>query len=54
MNRRIFLQQTASMSALALLGIQAQANPNAKSVGLQLYTLRNDIQKEGIEKYWPK
>ncbi len=50
MNRRIFLQQTASMSALALLGIQAQANPNAKSVGLQLYTLRNDIQKEGIEK----
>lgn len=31
-----------------MLGLEAR--PNAKSVGLQLYTLRSDIQKQGIEK----
>ncbi|WP_028522710.1 TIM barrel protein [Runella limosa] len=48
MNRRTFLQSTAGLSALAMLGLEAR--PNAKSVGLQLYTLRSDIQKQGIEK----
>ena len=48
MNRRTFLQITAGLSALAMLGLEAR--PNAKSVGLQLYTLRSDIQKQGIEK----
>ena len=48
MNRRTFLQSTAGLSALTMLGLEAR--PNAKSVGLQLYTLRSDIQKQGIEK----
>ena len=48
MNRRTFLQSTAGLSALSMLRLEA--HPNAKSVGLQLYTLREDIQKQGIEK----
>jgi sugar phosphate isomerase/epimerase len=47
MNRRTFLQ-TSGLATLASLA--AQAAPNAKSVGLQLYTLRDDIGKMGIEK----
>lgn len=50
MKRRTFLQTTAGLGALALLQLQAEANPQAKAVGLQLYTLREDIQKQGIEK----
>ncbi|WP_428657846.1 sugar phosphate isomerase/epimerase family protein [Runella sp.] len=50
MKRRKFLQTTAGLGALALLQLQAEANPQAKAVGLQLYTLRDDIQKQGIEK----
>lgn len=49
MNRRNFLlNTTAGMSVLAL-GQEAMAAP-AKEVGLQLYTLRNEVGKEGIEK----
>lgn len=47
MNRRIFLQT----SGLATLGALAgRAAPTAKPIGLQLYTLRNEIGKMGIEK----
>ncbi len=53
MNRRNFLHNTLGMSALSLLQLEALANPpkpKQKQVGLQLYTLREDIQKQGIEK----
>lgn len=50
MNRRTFLQTAAGLSALTLLGAESEAAKKAKSVGLQLYTLRDDIQKQGIEK----
>jgi sugar phosphate isomerase/epimerase len=49
MNRRNFLQSSLGVSALATLTLNARANPAAKRVGLQLYTLRDDIQKQGIE-----
>ncbi len=49
MKRRTFLQTSAGLGALALLGLKSEANPQAKAVGLQLYTLRDDIQKHGIE-----
>ncbi len=47
MNRRTFLQ-TSGLATLATL--TAQAAPAAKPIGLQLYTLRDDIGKMGIEK----
>lgn len=47
MNRRVFLQ-TSGLAALGALA--AQAAPTAKPIGLQLYTLRNEIGKMGIEK----
>lgn len=50
MNRRTFLQ-TTGVGALAALA--APAAP-AKSIGLQLYTLRDDIGKQGIEKILPQ
>lgn len=50
MNRRFFLQTTAGLSALTLAGLTSEAKPKAKSVGLQLYTLRDDIKTQGIEK----
>lgn len=50
MKRRTFLQTTAGLGALTLLQLHTEANPKAKAVGLQLYTLRDDIQKQGIEK----
>jgi sugar phosphate isomerase/epimerase len=50
MNRRTFLQTTAGLSALTLAGLASEARPKMKSVGLQLYTLRDDIKTQGIEK----
>jgi sugar phosphate isomerase/epimerase len=53
MNRRNFIQNTLGLSALSLLQLDAAAGPRpakTKQVGLQLYTLRDDIQKQGIEK----
>lgn len=51
MKRREFLNKSAAMGALSILQKKAWANPEkTKSVGLQLYTLRDDIQKQGIEK----
>jgi sugar phosphate isomerase/epimerase len=51
MNRRDFIQGSLGLSALSLLQLDALANPTKKkAVGLQLYTLRDDIQKQGIEK----
>lgn len=50
MNRRTFLQTTAGLSALTLAGLSSEARPKMKSVGLQLYTLRDDIKTQGIEK----
>ena len=51
MNRRNFLHTSLSMGALSILQANAWANPEKKkAVGLQLYTLRDDIQKQGIEK----
>lgn len=51
MNRRNFLHTSLSVGALSILQAKAWANPEKKkTVGLQLYTLRDDIQKQGIEK----
>ena len=51
MNRRNFLHTSLSVGALSILQAKAWANPeHHKAVGLQLYTLRDDIQKQGIEK----
>ena len=51
MKRREFLNKSAAMGALSILQMKAWANPElTKTVGLQLYTLRDDIQKQGIEK----
>ncbi len=50
MNRRNFIQTTVGASALVALQADLLAAPHAKTVGLQLYTLRDDIQKQGIEK----
>jgi sugar phosphate isomerase/epimerase len=49
MNRRNFLGTSLGLSALSVLALNANAAPKAKNVGLQLYTLRDDIQKQGIE-----
>jgi sugar phosphate isomerase/epimerase len=50
MNRRNFLQTSAGLSALSLLSFKALSAPDSHAVGLQLYTLRDDIQSQGIEK----
>jgi sugar phosphate isomerase/epimerase len=54
MNRRNFLQSSLGLGALASLPTALNATPfgdapTAKTIGLQLYTLRDDIQKQGIE-----
>lgn len=48
MNRRNFLGSALGLSALSVLALNACAD-KAKTIGLQLYTLRDDIQKQGIE-----
>ncbi|GAB3927606.1 TIM barrel protein [Larkinella terrae] len=48
MNRRNFLGTSLGLGALSVLGVNACA-AKVKPVGLQLYTLREQIQKEGIE-----
>ncbi|WP_421827264.1 sugar phosphate isomerase/epimerase family protein [Larkinella sp.] len=48
MNRRNFLGTSLGLSALTVLGLNA-CSAKAKTIGLQLYTLRDDIQKQGIE-----
>ncbi|MGA0557624.1 sugar phosphate isomerase/epimerase family protein [Larkinella sp. VNQ87] len=50
MKRREFLGTSLGLSALSLLSLNTLASAKAKTVGLQLYTLRDDIQKQGIEK----
>ncbi|MBO9638485.1 sugar phosphate isomerase/epimerase family protein [Siphonobacter aquaeclarae] len=50
MNRRNFLQASFGLGALAASGMDVLASVQAKSIGLQLYTLRDDIQKQGIER----
>ncbi len=50
MNRRNFLHTSLGFGALSLAGLDALAATQAKSVGLQLFTVRDDIQKQGIEK----
>ncbi|MFT4031481.1 MAG: sugar phosphate isomerase/epimerase [Siphonobacter sp.] len=50
MNRRNFLHTSLGLGALSVLSLDALAETQAKSVGLQLYTLRDDIQKQGIER----
>jgi sugar phosphate isomerase/epimerase len=50
MNRRHFLQASAGLSALSLLSLKTLAAPGQQVIGLQLYTLRDDIQSQGIEK----
>ncbi|WP_460635085.1 sugar phosphate isomerase/epimerase family protein [Larkinella harenae] len=47
MNRRKFLGTSLGLSALSLLALNACEK--SKTIGLQLYTLRDDIQKQGIE-----
>ncbi|RRB04389.1 sugar phosphate isomerase/epimerase family protein [Larkinella rosea] len=47
MNRRNFLGTSLGIGALSMLGLHACAK--TKAVGLQLYTLREEIQKQGIE-----
>lgn len=55
MNRRNFLQSSLGVGTLAALSTNlAQAAPTAKTIGLQLYTLRDDIQKQGIEAILPQ
>ena len=49
MNRRYFIQASVGLSALSLLRLNAQSFAPTKQVGLQLYTLRDDIKKQGIE-----
>lgn len=49
MNRRNFLQASIGLSAISLLKLNAQAFGSNKQVGIQLYTLRDDIVKQGIE-----
>lgn len=50
MNRRNFIQASLGLGALSVVGLEALAATQAKSVGLQLYTVRDDIQKQGIER----
>lgn len=50
MNRRNFIQASLGIGALSAVGLEALAATQAKSVGLQLYTVRDDIQKQGIER----
>ena len=59
MNRRNFLQSSLGVGTLAALpaalnATPFEAAPTAKTIGLQLYTLRNDIQKQGIEVILPQ
>ena len=59
MNRRNFLQSSLGIGALAALPAVGNttpfgAAPTAKTIGLQLYTLRDDIQKQGIEAILPQ
>jgi sugar phosphate isomerase/epimerase len=50
MNRRHFLQASAGLSALSLLSLKTLASPDQQVIGLQLFTLRDDIKSQGIEK----
>lgn len=46
MNRRFFLQSTLA-SAIAIPGFALEAdNPYRNNIGIQLYTLRNELQKD--------
>ena len=47
-NRRQFLRQTATgLAALAALGEESlRANPLGLPIGLELYTVRNELEKD--------
>ena len=54
MNRRNFIQASVGLSALSLLNLKSIASPPSKKVGLQLYTLRDEITSRGIENILPE
>ena len=46
--RRDFLKTSAAVAALSVLpaGLSASAAPKEKAIGLQLYSVRDDLQKD--------